>query len=535
MPAEPGECCTRLPAVPSDRPPAPARLRRTAWLLFGFLTCVYLLTGKGFSDILDAEGYFLIARALVEERSVGVTPELSSAVLRGTEPTRDGRAFLHFGIGYPLVLTPFYVAGKWSGQAAMAVSPGLGRFERFFPRAATSAALALITAGTAVALMLLLVHLGWSPQIGAAGGLVLGLATFAWPYAKIGFYEPFLGLCQLLALLWAAVYATSRRPGWLLAAGFAAGWGIAAKPSMALLLPVLAGYVLWAALRERGGLRRLAVATGATLAGLAPWVVVMLWYNAARAGDPTDIGYAAGNYMPVLSLGHIAEAIRGNIYSPGRGFFVFSPVAVLFVFGIRWFWRNARAELVAILTLIVLNFGFFATRGNWATIRPWGPRYLESLIPLFVLLAVPALVAAWRLPWGRWAVGALVGVSVCVQLLAISMPFNEWIERVKEETGSGFSTVFNVEYSPLWGQVVLLSDASLAPIDAPAAEIAHGEPSETLKRELRRTPDFWFAYAYRLGAPRAPLVVGVLALLGLCVWLGIALWQSLRPPAGASN
>lgn len=530
MPVEQGDCRT-APTVTCDRSSAPARLRRPAWLLFGFLTCIYLLTGKGFSDILDAEGYFLIAGALVEERSVGITPDLSSAVLRGTEPTRDGRAFLHFGIGYPLVLTPFYVAGKWAGQAAIAASPGLARFERFFPRAATSAALALITAGTAVALMYLLVHLGWSPQVGAVGGLVFGLATFAWPYAKIGFYEPFLALCQLLALLWAAVYATSRRPGWLAAAGFAAGWGIAAKPSLVLLLPVLAAYVAWAALREGGGLRRLGVAAGATLVGLAPWVLVMLWYNAARVGDPTDIGYAAGNYMPVLSLGHIAEAMRGNIYSPGRGLFVFSPVAILFIFGLRWMWRNARAELAVVLALIVLNFGFFATRGNWATMRPWGPRYLEPLIPLFVLVAVPALVAAWRLPWGRWAVGALVSLSVCVQLLAISMPFNEWIERVREETGSGFSTVFNVEYSPLWGQMVLLSDARLAPIGAPAAQIAHGEPSEAFKRELRRTPDFWFAYAYRLGVPPAPLVAGVLALLGLCVWLGIALWQSLRPQA----
>lgn len=535
MAVEQGDGRSRPQAAASAGPPSSAaHRRRIARLLFGFLTCVYLLTGKGFSDILDAEGYFLIARALVEERSVGITPELSSAVLRGTEPTRDGRSFLHFGIGYPLALTPFYVAGKWAGQAAIAVSPGLVRFERFFPRAAVSVALALVTAGTAVALMYLLVHPGWSPQIGAVGGLVLGLATFAWPYAKIGFYEPFLALCQLLALLWAAVYATTRRPGWLVAAGFAAGWGIAAKPSLVLLLPVLAGYVLWAALREGGGLRRLAVATGATAAGLVPWVLIMLWYNAARAGDPTDIGYAAGNYMPVLSLGHIAEAMRGNIYSPGRGLFVFSPVAVLFIFGLGWMWRNARAELAVALGLIVLNFGFFATRGNWATMRPWGPRYLEPLIPLFVLMAIPALVAAWRLPWGRWAVGALVGVSVCVQLLAISMPFNEWVERVQEETGSGFSTVFNVEYSPLWGQIVLLSDATLVPIDAPAAQIAHGEPSEAFKRELRRTPDFWFAYAYRLGAPRAPLVGGVVVLLGLCAWLGIALWRSLRPQAGRS-
>ena len=72
------------------------------------------------------------------------------------------------------------------------------------------------------------------------------LATYAWPYAKIGFYEPFIGLCQTCAVLWAIVYRQTHDPRWLLLAGFMAGWGVATKPSAVLLLPVLIGYVAYA-------------------------------------------------------------------------------------------------------------------------------------------------------------------------------------------------------------------------------------------------------------------------------------------------
>lgn len=507
----------------------PAQVRRAGWCLLGLLLSVYLLTGKGFSEILDAEGYYLIARALVEDSQVSVVPELSSAVLRGDEPTRDGRAFLHFGIGYPVLIAPFYAAGSAVGQALVEVSPRLARFERFVPRAAVSVALALVTALTGVAVMWLLLELGLGLGAGVAGGLLFGLATYAWPYAKIGFYEPLLALCQVLALLWAARYAASGQVRWLAASGFAAAWGVAAKPSLGLLLPVLMGYAVWAVARRgrEGWPKRLASAGAAMLAGALPWVLMMGWYNAQRAGSVTDVGYSPGNYVPWLDPAHIWEAVRGNLASPGRSFFVYSPIALLAFTGIPWLWRHRRADAVAYLVLGALTFGFFCTRTNWATIQPWGPRYLEPLAPLAVVLAMPGLVGLWRRRAGRWLVGTVVGLSVAVQLLAIAMPYGAWLDRVREETGSGFSAVFQPRYCPLWGQWVLLREAKLTPIRAEASDVATGQPSEAFKQELRTSPDFWFAYAYRLGVPAGPLVAGAAALAMLAVACAMGLRRAL--------
>ncbi len=506
------------------------RERRVAWLLFGFLSCVYLLSGKGFSEILDAEGYYLITKAIVEDGEVGVKTELSSAVLRGDEPTRDGRAFLHFGIGYPLAMVPFYVVGKVAGQVAMAADPRFQRFERFYTRASTSAAMAFVTALTGVGVYYLLLRLGLLILPSAAGGLLFGLATYAWPYAKIGFYEPFLGLCQVLALLWAMVYKTTHRARWLVLAGFAVGWGIAAKPSLGLLLPVIVGYVAWAAWTgdRRGREARVLVAGPALALGAALWVGVMLWYNAERTGVATNPGYNPGNYTPTLDMVHILTALFGNAFSTGRGFFIYSPVALLFLLGLPWMWRRARGELVAILSLIALNVLFFAMRGNWMTMRPWGPRYLVPLSALFIIIAMPGIVAVWHRVSARRLIGCLIAVSVCVQLLAIAMPFGTWLDRVKEETGTSASAVYQLKYWPIWGQVVLLSDARLSPIDTAGANIATGEPPEEFKREIRLTPDFWSAYMYRLGVPAWLVLLGVIVPAGLTALLGVLLGRAMR-------
>jgi len=509
---------------------------RPAWLLLGLLSALYLLSGKGFSEILDAEGYYLITKAIVEEGQVGIKPELSSAVLRGNEPTRDGRAFLHYGLGYPVVMVPFYVAGRAAGELAARVDPRFERFERFFPRAATGTALAFITALTAVALYYLLLQLGLTVHWAVVGALLFGLGTYAWPYSKIGFYEPFLSLCQMLALVWAVNYKVSLRAGWLVLAGFAAGWGIAAKPSLGLLLPPLVGYVWWAARGQdpAGRGRRVLVAAAGLAAGLLFWAGVMLWYNAARSGVVTDIGYGPGNYKPVIDIRHILTALYGNALSTGRGFFLYSPLTVLFVLGVGRMWRRNRAELAVMSALIVLNAGYFATRGNWATMRPWGPRYLVVLAPLLVALATVGIAWLWRRRAARWPIRAVVALSVCVQLLAIAMPFGTWLDRVKQETGTGFSAVLQPRYCPLWGQMVLLSGARLRPIEASGANIEHGEPTEQFKTELRQTPDFWFAYMYRLGLPPGLLLCGMAGLGALVVAFAVMLRRQLCPEGSAA-
>jgi hypothetical protein len=156
------------------------------------------------------------------------------------------------------------------------------------------------------------------------------------------------------------------------------------------------------------------------------------------------------------------------------------------------------------------------------------------MTPLVLVLVTTGLVVLWRRRWGRAVATTLIALSVAVQLIAIAVPYGTWTDRVKEQTGTSFSTALIPRYSPLWGQLVLLSEARADRIHAPREEIAQGEPSEALKRQLRQSYDFWFVYAYRLGIPLPPLAAAAGLLFVLAGVLGVALWRAATanaPPA----
>ena len=100
----------------------------------------------------------------------------------------DDYLYSRKGIGMSLLLVPLV----WLGRNI----PGWG--------SATSALLfnSVVTAASAVVLFLIARQLGYAEREALTAGLVFGLATLAWPYAKTCFSEPLAGLCLLIAL-WA--------------------------------------------------------------------------------------------------------------------------------------------------------------------------------------------------------------------------------------------------------------------------------------------------------------------------------------------
>jgi hypothetical protein len=117
----------------------------------------------------------------------------------------------------------------------------------------------------------------------------------------------------------------------------------------------------------------------------------------------------------------IGLGIFGNLLSPSRGLFVFSPVLLLIFFLLIRHWRSLRsrplvaASLLAIC-LIAVNAASFPI---WWGGNCYGPRLMSDAIPWFVLLAILAVAAipeAQRnLRNPAIAIGALLlGVSIII-------------------------------------------------------------------------------------------------------------------------
>jgi hypothetical protein len=502
-----------------------------------FLLGVYLLTGKGFSELVDAEAQFLLTRSLVARHWVDLPPGggLTAGVIdpRSTFRGADGRIYSQYWLGYPLWEAPWYWLGARAALLlAYAVDdPRLGGVGQMLPRAAVNFSLALVTALEAGLLAGLLVLLGQTVRAAVGAALLFGLGTVAWPYAKIGFYEPFLGLCLLASWYCLAVYACRQRHWrWLALAGLAWGWGMAAKPTFALTLPGLVFFGWWLGRRPRehdavGGFSWRQ--SWALVLGLAPWVGVVLWYDWARTGQALNPGYAAWNWQATLTWRHFLRLLVAYTVSPGRGLLVFCPVALLAVAGWRSAWRERPALAGCSLLILLAYLLFHAARvapDSWA----WGPRYLVPAVGPVMLLAPWGWRALGRSRAGRGFRVALTGLGLVVQVVSIVVPYGTWMHKVHAQTGTSDAVVFALKYWPLAGQIDTLREVETTRLGLAGSGAGGGAASEEFKEHLRHSLDFWWFYAWRLGVPAAALAPAVLALLALIAWSGIVLGGRLR-------
>lgn len=247
--------------------------------------------------------------------------------------------------------------------------------------------------------------LGWSfsrrasPALALGSALLFGLGTSACATAQALWQHP-----AALFFLVVAVIALERvdtlvgpdqlQPG--LVAAFSLALAAASRPAA---IPMCAALFLFLLHRARPhAFRLLAVACVPALA-----VAV---YNTTFFG-------AAWRFGPGLSgrfLAAFPESMAGLLISPGRGLFVFTPVALLALWGLA---STARRSTLAraLLGAITAHFLFVATWNEWHGGESFGPRLLTDMLPaLFFFL--PEALAAWPAP------GAVLGLlSVAVQLL----------------------------------------------------------------------------------------------------------------------
>ena len=281
------------------------------------------------------------------------------------------------------------------------------------------------------------------------------------------------------------------------------GWARRRASGGRRLLPRAAIRYLWAAV---GRLLAFAVPLAA-LAGL------LVLYNLARFGTPLSTGYhfeSGEGFNANWLLG-----LWGLLFSPYRGLFWYTPLAILSVLAWPGFIRRHRAEgwLTAIITTIMV--AMFAKWWMWWGGFAWGPRFLVPLAPFLVLVLAPWLEfsparGAW--PVVRRVLLILVlALSFIVQLLAVTANYvnyeivlrglypTDWADPLKY----GPPALFNPAHSPVLGQARLLL--------------------ENLDANL----DLGWVWAGHV-AWQVPALAGGIALLAGVTWLygGPARWRS---------
>lgn len=210
-----------------------------------------------------------------------------------------------------------------------------------------------------------------------------------------------------LALLW--LY--SRRVVSAAASGLASGVGVLIRPNLAPLAIVLLGWLVYKVARaadtadRRQRLRQLA----AYLAGIAPAVVVLAWFNWHLYGGPLRSGY--GNPIDMFAWSNLLPNARNYLVWFAQMHTVL-PLAGVAALCIPRVWPRAADRsfiltLAAFVALLVAQYCAYGVFDAW-----W---YLRFLLPAFPIVMIAFAQIAWRLA----STSQLAGVAVTLVILAL--------------------------------------------------------------------------------------------------------------------
>jgi Dolichyl-phosphate-mannose-protein mannosyltransferase len=453
--------------------------RQLAVNLFLLLSSVYFLTTSGnTADTTDdSMQRYAVTQRLIERADFDLPGSLGERFgVRGV----DGRYYMKYGLGQPLLAIPFFALGKSLGN----------------PKFVVSYLSILASSLTCVVLFYLGVRLGYSTRISTRLALVAGLCTQVWPESKSPFDHAIETLFCTLALLF--LYSAQDRQWRFALAGASLGFASLTRVTAILWLLPWALFLFFSNCRKDVRTRLVEFMKRGALvaAGLLPFVIAISWYNKVRFGSVFETGY--GQWALERSFQNFGNPVglglAGELISPGKGILWYSPVILLFIFALPPLFRRNRQTALLCLLATGVYLLFFAKYAVWHGDIAWGPRFLVMLIPLWVL----CIGALWDAPQTRRPVltiltRGLIAAGFFVQVLAVMIDMNlhyyDLMKRGVIQNVNSYSfppkIYFDAQYSPLysrWSEIRGLFDKGLVPTPGP-------ESSDTFAPSL----DFWWA------------------------------------------
>jgi hypothetical protein len=307
------------------------------------------------------------AKSLVYRKSLSID---KNWVLRFAKPGQNGKYYSKYGLGYALSFVPQICA-------IAALSKVLPFNRDYLERFVLSFTNTFYASCIAVVFFMLLIRLGYRPKICFATVFALSCSSILLPYSKIIQSETLTTLLLLMFLYYAA---GAKKIGFLRGAllGFIVSVLYCIKIPNIILSAVIAAYVAFQIKKGNytpGGIVAFLIVSVAPLC-------MIFYFNEYRFGSLLNFGYGAeqSQFSTPIYVG-----LCGFLFSPSKSLFIFSPLIILGLFGIKKFYDKHRTVAIAILSLTFLDIVFYARWHDWQGGWAWGPRLI---VPVMILLHI---------------------------------------------------------------------------------------------------------------------------------------------------
>lgn len=325
----------------------------------------------------------------------------------------EGKPYSRYPVAVSFLAMPFvYVIDKFESDPSWVVNP---RHNFVLMKMIAS----LIVALTAVCIYLvaeMYLPVLWSVFV----VFVFGYCTASWSTASRAMYQHGPSMLMLTVSLYLVLRA-QYRPKLIQFCGVPLALAFLMRPTNGISCAVFTVYVLIH--HSRSFVR--------FIAWTLPIAIPFLAYNLCVYG-----AILPSYFLParVLSLDdHLLVALLGNLISPARGIFVFSPILLFSVAGgLRSLWDQRRQSIdYYVVAIIILHWVTISSHPQWWGGWAIGPRLFSDMIPyfLFFLIAFLENFRSWALRPKALAVAAMVllcSVSFWINYRGATDPFVWW-------------------------------------------------------------------------------------------------------------
>ena len=502
--------------------------------LFILFLSVYVLTASepvGFTDVGIAR--IEVLKSIVDRFDLSIPTGMG---IQGF----DGREYSPFAIGSVLLGIPFYVTGRLIGISPFNLVAIMNQ---------------LTGASTVVLVFLFSFSLGYSRRASLYASIFYGLGTIAWYYSKDPGDHALETFFVLLSVYLMCRYCTERKDSYFIFSTLALGFAFITRPTSLLIIPALLVLII----KPFYYLKRLNFNATLKLLGrkiilfsiaFLPFLALTFWYNHYRFGSIFETGHSlmgARLRLDFFTGTPFLTGISGFLISPGKGFFYYSPVAVLFFLSIKSF---IKSNLLPGLSFIFIMIGylFFMSKnvywhGDWA----WGPRYLFVITPYLIIPTVELFDSEnWKEKnYLKYFIILIFTLSLIIQIASVSVNSYKYFFSLQFEKNVKFTVADGDGVQPIIEPPPeTYFDWSKSPIMAQFKYIF--EIKDKIKNyKYRKLPanailfdrikiapwfnlfDFWWFYRYILEQKCSFIVVAILLSL-LAVFSFSKLWKAIR-------
>ena len=336
--------------------------------------CLFLLglLSLTYASHLSSVDENLIAQVV---ESIAERGELSLGPMFQTLPGPDGQYYSRYGIGFPLVIVPFYYLGSGLKYCFPDSQLFCGNHHIFAMLWATI----LITVGTGWLFYRLCLRLGAEKYAAVSLSLGLILGTSFWPYSQTLYRLTVSALVLILTLDRTIDHQRNPSALSLFAIAGLVAFGLNIREDLILAFGALGFFSIL-----RGNMRERLLRAGAFWGGLAGAAIIWGLHNYIRFGTFFIENYAdlSFNYPLIISVPELLYGLR-------RGLIFYSPLALLLPLSFFAAKRHKYIDLwmicLGILSLYTLLYG---KSSMWHGGVCWGPRHLYFLLPFALLPGV---------------------------------------------------------------------------------------------------------------------------------------------------